>query len=82
MMGFNQSGGFGYGMMGGAGILVLIAGLAALVGLLALVSRRPSRTSSARLDPRRAALDLLDERYARGEIDAREYKARLSDLER
>lgn len=82
MMGFDHSGGFGYGMMGGAGILVLIAGLAALIGLLALVSRRASGTSSARRDRHRLALDLLDERYARGEIDAREYKARLSDLER
>ena len=85
MMWYAQPGGWGYRMMGGFGwifmLLLLIVVVALAVGLLreGLVGTRwhhgPSRAcgSSARY--------ILDERYARGEIDADEYKRRRADLE-
>lgn len=82
MMGFNHFGGFGGGMMDGAGILVMIVILATVIALVAMLTRRASGTVSARRDQRRMALEMLDERYARGEIDTKEYRARLADLER
>ncbi|MGN6579484.1 MAG: SHOCT domain-containing protein [Bordetella sp.] len=82
MMGSNYLSDFGNGMMSGAGILLLVVGLATVIALAALLARRVPRTISARRDQCRMALELLDERYARGEIDAREYKARLTDLTR
>ena len=82
MMGFNQLGGFGSGMMDGAGILVTIVVLATLIALFAMLTRRASGTISAQRDQRRMALEILDERYARGEIDTTEYRERLADLER
>ena len=37
--------------------------------------------STTRQQPRRHAADLLDERYARGELDRDEYLERKADLE-
>jgi len=75
--------GYGYGMMGaGLGwffmLLVVVIVVAVAVGLLRDVwSLRHDRHLRSR-----AALDILDERYARGEIDADDYKKRRADLSR
>ncbi len=68
--------------MGGAGwlmmSLLLLIFLAALaVGVVALVRSTPGRSQSP-VDARR----LLDERFARGEIDADDYAQRRDLLER
>lgn len=84
MMGYGQPGGwgYGYGMMGGFGwffmLLLVVIAVALAFGLLRELfdGRRDRRTRGS------SALDILDERYARGEIDADEYKRRRADLGR
>ena len=74
--------GMGYGMGGGFGgwfmLLLLVLVVVFAIGPLrdAFDSRRGRRHAS------RDALDILDERYGRGEIDADEYKRRRADLGR
>ena len=81
--------GWGYGMMGGFGgfggiimVLLFIVVVSVAFGLLRDVfgSHGGRRGGQGGQMPRRAALDILDERYARGEIDADEYKRRRADL--
>lgn len=84
MMWYGQPGGWGYGyaMMGGFGwifmLLVVVIAVALAFGLLRDLfdARRDRRARGG------SALDILDERYARGEIDADEYKRRRTDLGR
>lgn len=75
---------YGYGMTGGFGFgwifmilwwAVLIGGVIALVRWLGTSS---SRGSAYR--PEGAALDILKERYARGEIDREQFQKMKSDL--
>jgi putative membrane protein len=69
-------------MMGGSGwwwlwgTLMLIVVLAAI----ALVAWLIVRSVQSRADGARSARDILNERYARGEIDTDEYEERLSKL--
>lgn len=68
--------GWGYG--GGFMILwwvLVIAGIAALVKWLLASSGKQGGDT-------RHTLDILDERYARGEIDREEYEKKRRDLER
>lgn len=86
MMWYGQPGGWGlgYGMMGGFGwvfmLLLVVAVVAVVGGLLRdlFVGMRTHRGGSGSSGP--AALQILDERYARGEIDADEYQRRRADL--
>lgn len=69
--------------MGGAGWFVMILNLLAFWALvviagMALVRGFGSRRPSTPYD--RSPLDVLDERFARGEIDAEEYRARKEML--
>jgi putative membrane protein len=71
MIGFDH---FGMGL-GGLGMLLFWAVfIIAIALLLRLIGDRNGRKKSA-------ALDILDERYARGEIDREEYLKRRADLE-
>lgn len=76
MDGFGMTGGYGYG-----GIfmilwwVLIIVGIAALVKWMLTSSGAVSRTGS---DSK--ALDILKERYARGEIDEQEFQKRKRDL--
>lgn len=72
--------GYGYGMMGGFGwlfmILFLVVIVAVLIGLFRyLGSGHPMGPMQGR-----TALDILNERYARGEIDRDEYQQKRGDL--
>lgn len=79
MMGY---GGYGYGMMGyGWGWLMMI-GIFILVvlGIIALIrylqqSARPDRQVTSK-----TALDILNERYARGEMSDEEYQRKKADV--
>ncbi len=73
----------GWGHMGGWGWGMAVFGwlfMAALVGLIvwliSSVVRRPESNRSSN------AFDILDARYARGEIDRDEYFERKADLDR
>jgi len=81
MMWFSQPGGFGYGMMGGFGILMMILVIVIVVAVIAVLVRHPSGNRWERQERGRTALDILDERYTRGDIDADEYKKWRADLE-
>jgi putative membrane protein len=68
--------GWGWGM-GILGLLFMLAILGLVVWLVVTAIRRPEPGGK-----RSSALDLLDERYARGEIEREEYLKRRADLER
>lgn len=75
--GFDHMSGFGWGMMGFGWIVGLV-----IVGVLvwAIVQVVPRRSDTA-LDPTtRSAETILADRFARGEIDADEYRHRLDAL--
>ena len=76
MDGFGMTGGFGFGWI----FMILwwvliIVGIAALVKWMVTPSGGYSRTGS---DSK--ALDILKERYARGEIDEQDFQKRKRDL--
>lgn len=74
--GFGHMNGWGMGMgITGLILLLLLLGLITwLVVSIAQKSHATDRTS-------RTALDVLDDRYARGEVDREEYLERRADLE-
>jgi putative membrane protein len=76
MNGYGMTGGFGFG--GGFMILwwvLIIAGIVVLVKWLGTSNR-----TAGRGDDGSKALDILKERYARGEIDEQAYLKRKQDL--
>lgn len=81
MMGYN---GYGYGMMGyGWGWIMMLAILALVVlGIIALVKYLQQSGTAARHDMGNKALDLLNERYARGEISEEEYKRKKESIKK
>ncbi len=87
MMWYGHPGGWGWGyaMMGGFGwvlmLLVVIVVVVLVAGLLRDVLVGMRGHHSTPMDPGSSARAILDERYARGEIDADEYKRRRADLD-
>lgn len=79
MMGY---GGYGYGMMGfGWGFLMMIVILVAVIfSIIALVRflQRTSPNPSSNIGNK--AMEILNERYARGEISDEEYKRKKAEL--
>jgi putative membrane protein len=70
-------GGGWYGMIFGP--LFMILGFAAVIALVAVLIRwlgGPMRGPYSTIPPARTALDILKERFARGEIDKDEYEER------
>jgi putative membrane protein len=57
--------------------VLVVIGLV-LLGVVAYALMRGGRSQT--LPPRSAARDILDERYARGEIEAEEYHQRVTSL--
>ncbi|KGK89153.1 membrane protein [Desulfosporosinus sp. HMP52] len=79
MMGGWGNGGYGggYGMMGIGMHLVLGIGF---ILLIIYLFRRSSRVHTDTVLGNNRPMDILSERYARGEIDSREYQSRKQDL--
>jgi putative membrane protein len=86
MMGWNNMMGAG-GVFGGGLVSLLI--LAAIVAGIVLLVRNANRSGGPRSDtgsqeqyrPRQTAIEILETRYAKGEIDKEEYESRRRDLE-
>jgi putative membrane protein len=75
--GWSHMGGWGWGMAISCWLFMML--LVSLVGwLIWSATRRPESSN----DDRRGAVDFLDERYARGEIEREEYLQRKNDLEK
>ena len=79
---------FGFGPFGGFGWIfmilwwvLIVAGIVALVRWIAGQSRGGTSGGSTGLTTGKSALDILKERYAKGEIDKKEFEERKKDLE-
>ena len=76
-------GGYGWdGMMAGMGfglISMLLFWVLVILGIVVLV-RWLGRGTSPELPPGKTALDILKERYARGEIEREEFEQKKRDL--
>ena len=67
--------GMGFGMIGMALFWVLV-----ILGIVVLVRRVGGSSSSSSPPLSKTALDILNERYARGEIDKQEFEEKKRDL--
>jgi len=74
----HEMGNFGWGMGIGWIAMLIFWGLV-ILGIAMLV--KYLWTSSSRMDGQEKALDILNQRYARGEIDSEEYQRKKADLE-
>ena len=73
-------GNYGWGhMLFGGLMMVLVWG--AVIALVVLLVRGLTRGRDESAQQRPTALDILQERYARGEIDQQEYEQRRRDLQ-
>jgi len=72
----------GYGWYGPFHMIIWIVALVLIVALVAWFFRSGSRTDVAagRLERRSTGLDVLEERYARGEINREEYLQKKRDI--
>jgi putative membrane protein len=85
MTDYGMTGGFGFG--GGFMILwlvIIIAALVVLVRWMAMPGNDKGKSDAKGQDSGdgRKAMDILKERYARGEIDAQEFQKKERDLAR
>ena len=81
-MGFGGHMGMGYGWIGGLVWLVILGGLVWLV--ISAIQRNSGSSLSLPLTTREKtpdAVEILKKRFARGEIDAEEYREKLRLLE-
>jgi len=82
----NMMGGWGSGCYGGGygwmGIIMpLIFGIGIILLSFYMFRRNSSQVYSNGLSKQNTGLDILRERYARGEVDSTEYQSRKQDLE-
>lgn len=68
-------GGMGFGMIGMALFWILL-----LVAIVALVRGTRGSGTAAGQPPGKSGIDILKERYARGEIDKTEFEVKKRDL--
>lgn len=73
--------GFGWGP-GFGGIFMILFWVLVIAGVVALVRWAGAGRSDGGERRRRTALDILEERYARGEIGREEFEQKRRDLER
>lgn len=69
MDGYGMTGGFGFG-----GVFMILWWVLIIAGIVALVKWLSTSSGGGK------ALDILKERYARGEIDEQEFQKRKRDL--
>ncbi len=74
-MGYGWSWGMGFGMLGMALFWIIV-----IVGIVALVRWLVAGGTSASGPPGKTAMEVLKERYARGEIDKKEFDEKKRDL--
>jgi len=80
-------GGYGYGGYGGMGggygwmILPIIFCIGIILLGIFLFRRNSSQVQKNEYSKQNSGLDILRERYARGEMDSAEYQSRKQDLE-
>lgn len=79
MMGDMGSFGFGMGLFGWV-FMLLFWGLV-ILGIVAIIKWLSGSGSGDNGAPGRKALNILKERYARGEIDREEFEQKRQDLE-
>jgi len=75
----NNMGGFGWGYGFGWIFMILFWGLV-IVGIVAIVRGLTGSSQNTNNPQQKTALDILNERYARGEIEQEEFKKKKQDL--
>ena len=78
--GWDHMGGAGWGM-GFGGIFMILFWVVIIVAVVMLVKWLAGGSSRLDLPREKSALDILKERYARGEIGKEEYEQKKRDLE-
>lgn len=71
---------YGWGGMGMGFGMLLFWGLL-IVGIVMLVNCSRGSGTCGKREPEKSALDILKERYARGEIEREEFEQKKRDLE-
>jgi len=71
---------YGFGEHGWGMGWVWILGLAVLVLIIWLIVKMVNQNNSPKQSNNKSALDILKERYARGEISKEEYKEKRNDI--
>lgn len=75
----NHMGNFGWGYGFGWVFMILFWGLV-IVGIVAIVKWISESSTNTNSNQPKSALDILKERYARGEIEREEYEQKKQDL--
>ena len=76
---------YGYGMGHGFGwVFMILFWVLIVLGVIAVVKLliAPGQSGETRRPPHHSALEILNERYARGEINKEEFEQKRKDLER
>lgn len=73
--------GNGYGWMGGGWIFMALFWIFIIVGVVAVIHWLGSDAKRNSETPRKTPFEILQERYARGEIEKDEYEQKRRDLE-
>ncbi len=75
-----MNGMMGYGFGGGMMLFGVIFWILILVGIVLLVKWLVEQSKVGAVAPEEMALDILKKRYARGEIDKKEFEEKKKDL--
>ena len=76
---FHDMSGFG---MGFGWIFIFLFWAFVILGIIAIVKWLAGMTSKTGTPPSRTARQIIEERYARGEIDREEFEQKKQDIER